>query len=30
MRAEVKWKKVMRWTAALRALKIHFEDRIPD
>jgi putative transposase len=29
-RAEVKWKKVMRWTAALRALKIHFEDRIPD
>jgi transposase-like protein len=30
MRAEVKWKKVMRWTAALRALKIHFGDRIPD
>jgi len=30
MRAEVKWVKVMRWTAALRALKIHFGDRIPD
>jgi putative transposase len=30
MRAEIKWKKVMHWTAALRALKIHFEDRIPD
>jgi putative transposase len=30
IRAEVKWKKVMRWTAALRALKIHFGDRIPD
>lgn len=30
MRAEVKWKKVMRWTTALRALKIHFGDRIPD
>jgi putative transposase len=30
MRAEVKWKKVMRWTNALRALKIHFGDRIPD
>ncbi len=30
MRAEVKWKKVMHWTAALRALKIHFGDRIPD
>ena len=30
MRAEVKWKGVMHWTAALRALKIHFGDRIPD
>lgn len=30
IRAEVKWKKVMRWTNALRALKIHFGDRIPD
>ncbi len=30
MRAEVKWKKVMHWTAALRAPKIHFGDRIPD
>jgi putative transposase len=30
IKAEVKWKKVMRWTAALRALKIHFGDRIPD
>ena len=30
IRAEVKWKKVMRWTAALRALKIHFGDRLPD
>jgi transposase-like protein len=29
-RAEVKWKGVMHWTAALRALKIHFGDRIPD
>ena len=30
MRAEVNWKKVMHWTNALRALKIHFGDRIPD
>jgi len=30
IRAEVKWQKVMRWTNALRALKIHFGDRIPD
>lgn len=30
MRAEIKWKGVMHWTAALRALKIHFGDRIPD
>jgi transposase-like protein len=29
-RAQIKWKGVMHWTAALRALKIHFEDRIPD
>jgi len=29
MRAEVKWVKVMRWPSALRALKIHFGDRIP-
>jgi putative transposase len=29
-RSETKWKKVMHWTAALRALKIHFGDRIPD
>jgi putative transposase len=30
MRAEVNWRNVMRWTPALRALKIHFGDRIPD
>jgi transposase-like protein len=30
MRAEVKWKGVMHWTAALCALKIHFGNRIPD
>ena len=29
-RAQVSWKGVMRWTAALCALKIHFGDRIPD
>lgn len=29
-RAEISWKGVMHWTAALRALKIHFGDRIPD
>lgn len=29
-RAEVSWKGVMHWTAALCALKIHFGDRIPD
>jgi transposase-like protein len=29
-RAEISWKGVMRWTAALCALKIHFGDRIPD
>lgn len=30
IRAETKWKGVMHWTAALCALKIHFQDRIPD
>jgi transposase-like protein len=29
-RAEISWKGVMHWTAALCALKIHFGDRIPD
>ncbi len=29
IRAETKWVKVMRWPSALRALKIHFGDRIP-
>jgi len=29
MRAETRWVKVMRWPSALRALKIHFGDRIP-
>jgi putative transposase len=29
-RAQISWKGVMHWTAALRALKIHFGDRIPD
>lgn len=29
-RAEKKWRKVYRWSAALAALKIHFGDRIPD
>jgi len=29
-RAQVSWKGVMHWTAALCALKIHFGDRIPD
>jgi putative transposase len=29
-RAQISWKGVMRWTAALCALKIHFGDRIPD
>jgi transposase-like protein len=29
MRAESKWQKVFGWTPALRALKIHFGDRIP-
>jgi putative transposase len=29
-RAETKWRSVRAWTSALAALKIHFEDRIPD
>ncbi|MGH3029355.1 MAG: IS256 family transposase, partial [Gaiellaceae bacterium] len=29
-RAETKWRNVYNWTAARRALKIHFGDRIPD
>lgn len=29
-RAEGKWRRVYRWSAALAALKIHFGDRIPD
>jgi putative transposase len=29
-RAQISWKGVMRWTAALCALKIHFGNRIPD
>jgi putative transposase len=29
-RAETKWRSVLGWTTALRALKIHFGDRIPD
>lgn len=29
-RAERKWRSVLGWTSALRALKIHFGDRIPD
>lgn len=29
-RAETKWRTVYNWTAARRALKIHFGDRIPD
>lgn len=30
MRAERGWRKVFNWTGALRALKIHFGDRIPE
>ncbi len=30
MRAERKWLKAYNWTGALRGLKIHFEDRLPD
>ena len=29
-RAQISWKGVIRWTAALCALKIHFGNRIPD
>jgi putative transposase len=30
MRAEGKWRRVYNWTAARRALKIHFGERLPD
>ena len=30
LRAESKWRRVHSWTPALAALKIHFEDRLPD
>jgi putative transposase len=30
LRAETAWKRPYRWPHALRALKIHFEDRLPD
>jgi putative transposase len=30
MRAERKWLKAYNWTGALRGLKIHFQDRLPD
>ena len=29
-RSERKWRKAYNWTGALRGLKIHFEDRLPD
>jgi putative transposase len=29
-RAETKWRKAYKWTNALRGLKIHFGDRLPD
>jgi transposase-like protein len=29
-RSEAKWRKAHNWTQALAALKIHFEDRLPD
>ena len=29
-RAESKWRKAYNWTGALRGLKIHFGDRLPD
>lgn len=29
-RSQTKWRAVLSWTSALRALKIHFGDRIPD
>lgn len=30
LRAERKWRRAYHWTQALAALKIHFEDRLPD
>jgi putative transposase len=30
LRAHTAWRTPYRWTSALRALKIHFEDRLPD
>ena len=30
LRAQDKWRRVQNWTPALAALKIHFEDRLPD
>jgi Transposase, Mutator family len=30
LRAHTAWKTPYRWTSALRALKIHFGDRLPD
>ena len=30
LRAEGAWKKPYNWTGALRGLKIHFGDRLPD
>ena len=30
IRAETAWKRPYRWPNALRALKIHFGDRLPD
>jgi putative transposase len=29
-RSERKWRKAYHWTGALRGLKIHFGDRLPD
>jgi putative transposase len=29
-RAETKWRTAYNWTTALRGLKIHFGDRLPD
>jgi hypothetical protein len=30
LRAEGKWQQAYNWTGALRGLKIHFGDRLPD
>ena len=30
LRAERKWRHAFNWSAALRGLKIHFGDRLPD